>query len=172
VLDSELVAFAIRNYINPSLETTISATGELIWQLSQNPEQWQTLRDKPELCSNAVNEAVRLGTPIRSFTRHTTTDVEIDGVLIPEGSRVMMVFASANRDERQFKNPDQFDVTRNSRDHLGFGSGIHMCIGMYLAQLEMVSLLKAMIYRVGHIEVSDPEIVLNNTIAAFSKLPA
>ena len=170
-LDKELAPFAIRDYINPSLDTTISATGQLIWQLSQNPDQWDQLRDNPELCRNAVNEAVRLGTPIRSFSRHTTKAVKIAGVEIPKDARVMMLYASANRDERVFKNPDQFDVTRNPKDQLGFGSGIHMCIGMHLAQLEMISLLKAMIPRVGRIRVGTPEIALNNTIAAFSKLP-
>jgi len=170
-LDAELAAFAIRDYINPSLDTTISATGQLIWQLAQNPDQWQILRDHPELCDNAVNEAVRLGTPIRSFSRHASTDVDIEGVIIPKGARVMMLFASANRDEAKFENPDQFDVTRNAQDHLGFGSGIHMCVGMHLARLEMVSLLKAMIYRVERIEIGKPTIVLNNTIAAFATLP-
>ncbi|MEP5153028.1 cytochrome P450/oxidoreductase [Planktotalea sp.] len=171
VLSAELAPFAIRDYINPSLDTTISATGQLVWQLSQNPDQWDKLRDNPDLCRNAVNEAVRLGTPIRSFSRHTTQDVEIAGVTIPQGSRVMMLFASANRDAAVFENPDQFDVTRDPKDHLGFGSGIHMCIGMHLAQLEMISLLKAMITRVGRMEVGTPDIVLNNTIAAFATLP-
>lgn len=170
-LDSELAPFAIRDYINPSLDTTISATGELIWQLSQNPDQWRRLRENPDLCRQAVNEAVRLGTPIRSFTRRATRAVEIDGVAIPEDARVMMLYACANRDERVFKNPDQFDVTRNSKDHLGFGSGIHTCIGMHLAQLEMICLLQAMIPRVSKISVGTPTLVLNNTIAAFATLP-
>ena len=170
-LEAELAPFAIRDYINPSLDTTISATGQLIWQLAQNPDQWDHLRDNPDLCANAVNEAVRLGTPIRSFSRRTTETIEIAGIEIPKDARVMMLYASANRDERVFKNPDQFDVTRNPKDHLGFGSGIHMCIGMHLAQLEMMSLLKAMIPKVKKIMVGKPEIALNNTIAAFKKLP-
>ncbi|MEP5731404.1 MAG: cytochrome P450/oxidoreductase [Sulfitobacter sp.] len=170
-LSADLAPFAIRDYINPSLDTTISATGQLIWQLSQNPDQWNKLRDNPDLCRNAVNEAVRLGTPIRSFSRHTTQEVEVAGITLPQGARVMMLFASANRDAQVFDNPDEFDVTRDPKDHLGFGSGIHMCIGMHLAQLEMISLLKAMISSVGRIEVGRPEIALNNTIAAFATLP-
>jgi cytochrome P450/ferredoxin-NADP reductase len=171
-LDVELAPFAIRDYINPSLDTTISVTGQLIYQLANNPDEWDKLRDNPDLCRNAVNEAVRLGTPVRSFTRHTTEDVEIEGVTIPQGARVMVMFASANRDERVFPNPDQFDITRDPKDHVGFGSGIHMCLGMHLGQLEMIALLKAMISRVGRIEIGEPTIVLNNTIAAFATLPA
>jgi cytochrome P450/ferredoxin-NADP reductase len=170
-LDVELAPYAIRDYINPSLDTTISVTGQLIYQLAKNPDQWDKLRDNPDLCRNAVNEAVRLGTPVRSFTRHTTEDLDVCGVPIPQGARVMVMFASANRDERVFPNPDQFDITRDPKDHVGFGSGIHMCLGMHLAQLEMIALLKSMISRVGRIEIGEPEVVLNNTIAAFSKLP-
>lgn len=170
-LEAELAPFAIRDYINPSLDTTISATGQLIWQLSQNPDQWDKVRNNPDLSGNAVNEAVRLGTPIRCFSRRTTEIIDIDGVEIPMDARVMMLYASANRDERVFKNPNQFDVTRNPKHHLGFGSGIHMCIGMHLAQLEMISLLKAMIPRVARISVGKSQIALNNTIAAFATLP-
>ena len=170
-LSAELAPFAIRDYINPSLDTTISATAEMIFQLANNPDQWELLKQQPELINNAVNEAVRLGTPIRSFSRHTSMDVEIAGVTMPVGSRVMMLFASANRDERHFENPDKFDVTRNVKDHVGFGSGVHMCVGMHLAQLEMESLLNAMISRVGKISVSKPVIKLNNTICAYQTLP-
>ena len=171
-LSVDLAQFAIRDYINPSLDTTISATGEMIWQLAENPEQWERLKHNPDLCINAVNEAVRLCTPIRSFTRHTTRDVTVEDYRIPADSRVMMLFASANRDETLFEDPDRFDVTRNPKTHLGFGSGSHMCVGMHLAQMEMLSLLHAMIPRVRRIDVGEPTIAMNNTIRAFSNLSA
>lgn len=171
-LSNELAPFCIRDYINPSLDTTISATGQLLWQFAKNPEQWKLLREKPELATRAVNEAVRLGTPIRSFSRHAARDVKIGDHLIEEGSRVMVLYASANRDELEFEEPDAFRISRNPKQHLGFGSGIHMCVGMHLAQLEMVSLLKAMIPRVERIHVGDPVMALNNTIYSFAHLPA
>jgi len=171
IIDSDLAPFAIRDYINPSLDTTISATGQLIYQLGQNSDQWERLKREPALAMNAVNEAVRLGTPIRSFSRHATEEVTIDGVTIPTGARVMLLFASANRDERAFPDPDRFDVTRDPKRHVGFGSGIHMCVGMHLAQMEMIALLRAMIPRMGRIDVGEPTIAMNNTIAAFASLP-
>ena len=171
-LDPELAPFALRDYINPSLDTTIAATGHLVWQLAQNPGAWQALRADPSLAENAVHEAVRLGSPIRSFTRQTVEAVEVEGVLIPAGQRVMMLYASANRDERAFPDPDRFDVTRTSRNHVGFGTGIHMCVGMHLAVLEITCLLHAMIPRVARIETGEGEIALNNTICAFARLPA
>jgi len=171
-LSKELAPFCIRDYINPSLDTTISATGQLLWQFARNPEQWQLLLEKPELATRAVNEAVRLGTPIRSFSRHAARDVKIGDHLIEEGSRVMVLYASANRDELEFDEPEAFRISRNPRQHLGFGSGIHMCVGMHLAQLEMLSLLKAMIPRVERIHVGEPVMALNNTIYSFAHLPA
>jgi len=171
LMPAECAAYAIRDYINPSLDTTISATAELIRLLADNPEQWEMLKQKPELIGNAVNEAVRLSTPIRTFSRQVAKDIEITGIHIPVGSRVMMLFASANRDERKFTQADKFDVTRSNKDHVGFGSGIHMCVGMHLAQLEMQSLLRAMLPRVAAINIGKPVVKLNNTICAYDKLP-
>ncbi len=167
----DLAPVAMRDYLNPSLDTTISATGQLLYQLGRNPDQWERLRAQPDLARNAANEAVRMASPVRSFARHTSRPVEIAGHLIPEGARVMMLFASANRDERVFENPDRFDISRNPRHHLGFGSGIHMCVGQHLAQMEMIALLNAMIPRVATIAVSEPVVALNNTIHSFASLP-
>jgi cytochrome P450 len=130
------------------------------------------LKNDPSLIPAAVNEAVRMGSPIRSFSRTLTKDYELGGVTLPAGARAMMLFASANRDERKFPNPDQFDITRKVRDHAGFGHGIHLCVGMHLAKLEMESLLTALIDQAERIEVGTPTMVLNNTIHAFATLPA
>jgi cytochrome P450/ferredoxin-NADP reductase len=170
-LPAELAPVSMRDYLNPSLDTTISATGQLIWQLGRNPDQWALLRSRPDFARNAANEAVRMASPVRSFSRHTARSVELGGAVIPQGARVMMVFASANRDERVFERPDDFDITRNPRHHLGFGSGIHMCVGMHLAQMEMIALLEAMIPRVETIQVGEAIVGLNNTIHGFSCLP-
>jgi len=167
----EMCPLLVRDYIGPSLDTTIAATGQLIYQLGRNPEQFERLREDPRLIPNASNEAVRLGSPIRSLTRTVASNFETGGGVLPAGSRVMMVYASANRDEQKFENPDQFDVTRSGADHLGFGNGIHMCAGMRLARLEMDSILRALVARVARIEVDEPTIALNNTICAFATLP-
>jgi cytochrome P450/ferredoxin-NADP reductase len=170
-LAAELAPLCMRDYLNPSLDTTIAATGMLIYQLGRNPEQFALLRAQPELARNAANEAVRMASPVRSFCRHTARSVQVGDYTIPEGARVMMLFASANRDERAFDRPDEFDITRSPRHHLGFGSGVHMCVGMHLAQLEMVALLKAIIPRVKEISIGEPTVALNNTIYGFSNLP-
>jgi cytochrome P450 len=161
----------MNDLITPSLDTTISATGELLYQLANNTDQWALLQGDRNLIENAVNEAVRIGTPIRSFSRTLVQDYTLSGVSLPAGARIMVLFASANRDERRFPDPDRYDIKRAARDHVGFGHGVHMCLGMHLAKLEMSALLRAMLDRVQRIEVGVPTIAMNNTIHAFSTLP-
>ena len=171
-LAPDLAPLAIRDYINPSLDTTISAIGHLIHHLGQDQETWDALKNDPSLANNAAHEAVRIGTPIRAFSRQTARTVEVGDHTIPKGSRVMMLYASANRDESRFPDAGRFDITRrNARRHLGFGAGIHMCVGMHLATLEIECLITAMINKVSDFEVGDPTVAMNNTICAFSDLP-
>ncbi len=167
----DMVPLLVRDYISPSLDTTISATGELFYQLARNPAQWDRIRRDPMLIPGAVNEAVRLGSPVRSFSRTLTRPFEIGGAMLPEGARVMVLYASANRDKRRFPDPDRFDPSRPGGHHIGFGHGIHQCVGMHLARLEMESLLRAMVGRVSAIEIGEPTMAMNNTIHAFATLP-
>ena len=162
----------MRDYINPSLDTTISAAGQAIKFFADQPEQWALVRERPELIPNAVEEVVRLASPIRAFTRYVAEDSRIAGVAIPQGARVMVMYASANRDERKYPDPDRFDVTRDVHDHLGFGSGVHMCMGMHLGKLEIVSLLQSLARRVKTIALAgEPLVAMNNTIRAWASLP-
>jgi cytochrome P450 len=171
-LSEEHFLSIMNDYLTPSLDTTISATGHLLYHLGRNPGQWALLKRDPALIPNAINETVRISAPIRSFSRHLTTDYRFGDVVVPAGARVMMIYASANRDERKFPDPDSFDVSRsNARDHLGFGHGIHLCVGMHLAKLEMESLLSELLRRVDRIDVGEPTMVLNNSIHAFERLP-
>lgn len=171
-LSYETCAQLMRDYINPSLDTTISATGQIIKLFADSPDQWDKVRADASLIPNAVEEAVRLATPIRAFTRFAIEDIEVSGHIIPKGKRVIVCYASANRDPRKFDNPDDFDVTRDVHDHVGFGQGVHMCMGMHLARLEMVLLMQALRRRVKRFELlAEPQIAMNTTIRAFSSLP-
>ena len=171
-LDPELGRMAMRDYINPSLDTTISALGWLIHFLAEAPDEWTRLRADPKRALGAAHEAVRLGSPLRSFARIAAEDVEVGDVVIPKGARVYMVFAAANRDERAFDDPERFDPTRPPGRHLGFGAGIHTCAGMHLALMEITALIAAMTARVSRIEAGAPTIAYNNSISAFASLPA
>jgi cytochrome P450 len=160
------------DYLAPSLDTTISAIGSAILLFGRHPEQWDALRADPGLIPNAVNEVVRLETPIRGFGRLVAHDTEIDGVPVPAGSRVVVFYASANRDERQWERADEFDVTRRrAAEQLGFGHGEHGCAGQGLARMETESLLAALARSVTRFRIGEPERALNNLIRALASLP-
>lgn len=143
------------DYIGPSLDTTISALSSAAWLFAPNPEQWDIVRERPSLIPNAVNEIVRLEAPIQGWTRYVTKDTELDGVLLPRGSRVLVMFGSANRDERKWEDPAKFDVTRSVADHVGFGHGEHSCAGANLARTEIIAVLTALAKRVKRFELID-----------------
>lgn len=171
-LSRDECAQLMRDYINPSLDSTISATGQLIKLFADNPDQWNLIRKDPNLIDNAIEEGVRLASPLRALTRFTVEDYKIAGITIPKNSRVLVMYASANRDERKYPNPDQFDITRDVHDHVGFGHGIHMCMGMHLARLEIRSLLKAMRKRISQFNsIAEPTVAMNNSIRAWSSVP-
>ena len=162
----------MRDYINPSLDTTISVAGFAAYYFARCPDQWDILREQPDLVPNAVEELVRLVTPIRAFSRYVAKDTDVAGVPLPQGSRIIAVYASANRDERVWDDPDRFDVTRVTRKHLGFGHGAHTCMGLHLARRELIHLITAMLKHVRVWKLNgEAEVGMNNTIRAFSKLP-
>jgi len=157
----------------PALDTTIFATGHLLHQLASNPDQWAKLKADPSLIPAAIDEAVRLESPIRAFGRVVEVEQDVGGMTLPAGARVLMMYASANRDERKWAAPDTYDIERPGLvGHLGFGHGHHVCVGMHLARLEMRALLKAMVARVDRIETGAPILSLNNVLRGFSSLPA
>lgn len=160
----------MNDYMGPSLDTTIFATASAIWLFSQNPDQWDTLRANPGLIPNAINEVVRIESPVTAFSRMTTVDHEMSGHVIPAGSRVLVLYGSANRDEQQWENPDTFDIQRdNASEHMGFGFGEHQCVGNNLARLEIRALLAALIKHVERFELIDVEWTKNNALRGISK---
>lgn len=162
----------MRDYIAPSLDTTISAIGYGVMLFAQNPEEWTKLRADRSLLPNAIEEIVRLNTPIKMLSRHVETDVEVAGFTLPAGARAMMMFGAANRDPAKFPDPDRFDITRSTRGHVGFGHGVHACLGMHLARLEMRCLFTALADRVTRFELEGaPQMGKNSAIHSLATLP-
>ncbi|MEZ5741329.1 MAG: cytochrome P450/oxidoreductase [Burkholderiaceae bacterium] len=171
-LSLQTCAQLMRDYINPSLDTTISATGQAVGLFAEHPDQWDLVRADRSLIPNAVEEVVRLASPIRLFSRYVARDTEIGGVMLPQGARVLVCYASANRDPRKYHEPDRFDVRRDVHDHMGFGHGVHMCMGMHLARIEIIALLEALADRVERFVPQGQGVVaMNNVIRAFASLP-
>ncbi|MGB6207046.1 cytochrome P450, partial [Mycobacterium sp.] len=160
------------DYLAPSIDTTMSAISNALYLFASHPEQWQLLKDEPALMANAINEVVRYEPPLRAFTRRVGRQTEIGGVSIPSGARVLVMYASANRDEREWENPAVFDIRRDACRQIGFGQGAHACAGQSLARLETTAMLRALIERVDRIEVtSAPTWAINNVIHRHERLP-
>lgn len=159
------------DYLVPSLDTTVTGLATAIWLFAQHPDQWDRLRAEPSLTAMAFNEVIRLETPVRQFGRRVAQDTVIADVAIPKGSQVLVMFASANRDERKWDRPESFDITRNPVDHVGFGYGSHGCAGQGLARLEAQAALKALSRRVDRFQVDGERRTVNNLMRAFDQVP-
>jgi len=172
-VEPEQVPPLLVGYLAPSLDTTISAIGNAMWLLATHPDQWEVLRADPSLVPNTFNETLRLESPIRAFSRVATTETRVGDVDIPGGARVVICYAAANRDERRFARPDEFDIRRtNAGEHLGFGLGVHSCAGQGLARMEAHAILRAVVDQVESLELSGPPtLALNNIINAWATLP-
>ncbi|HXH43455.1 MAG TPA: cytochrome P450 [Bradyrhizobium sp.] len=170
-VEPERCPVLMRDYLGPSLDTTIFATANLVLLFGRHPAQWDLVREDPALIPNAINEALRLESPVRGFTRHLAADATIGELTIPRESRVLLLYASANRDERKWQEPERFDVKRRANDHLGFGNGTHMCAGLHLARLEMTALLEVLVERVACFEIGEPVPALNNVLRGLASLP-
>ena len=138
------------------VESTAGLTGTLFKLLAENPDQRALLREKPALIPDAVEEAIRLATPLQLVGRTATREVTLHGVTIPAGGRVVLVYGAANRDERRFTDPDRFDVTRGRFRHLGFGEGMHGCLGAPLARLEAKVALEEALPVLGDYTIAGP----------------
>ena len=117
-------------------ETTTSLITNMIWRLLEVPSLWQEILDDESLIGAAVEESLRFDPPVLGLYRNTTRSVELHGQIIPEGSKVYINYAAANRDAGVFENPDEFSLHRESKRHMAFGLGVHFCIGAPTARLE------------------------------------
>jgi cytochrome P450 len=154
--DEEIFSF-LRLLLPAGVETTYRSLGNLLFSLLSSPDQLDAVRADRELIPQAIEEALRLETPLLNITRLATTDTEVGGVTIPAGSTVMLMLAAANRDEDRFDEPDRFDIFRESpKPHMSFGHGPHACLGTHLARIEMRVALNLLLDRLPNLRL-DPE---------------
>ena len=162
----------VRSLLSAGLDTTVNGIGAAVYCLARFPDQFARLRNDPTLARNAFEEAVRFESPVQTFFRTTTRDVEIGGARIGEGEKILMFLAAANRDPRRWDRPDHYDVTRRTSGHVGYGSGIHMCVGQLVARLEGEAVLTALAKRVSDIGITGPvQRRFNNTLRGLESLP-
>ncbi len=135
-------------------DTTSSSTAGALWALAQNPGELKKLRADPSLIPGLVDESIRWTTPVKTFMRTATEDVRFADRDIKKGDWLMLCYASGNRDEAVFEDPDTFRVDRKPNKHLAFGYGAHLCLGQHLAKMEMRILWEELIPRLESLELA------------------
>jgi cytochrome P450 len=162
----------VRSFLTAGVDTTVNGIGNMIGAFLANPGQWDSLQAHPDLMRRVFDETLRWDSTVQTFFRTTTRDTDMDGFRIPKDSKVLLFLAAANRDPRQWERPEIFDLERRVHAHVGFGAGIHACIGQAVARIEAELILGALVRRVARFEAAGPpRRRLNNTLHAWGSLP-
>jgi cytochrome P450 len=153
--DDEIFSF-LRLLLPAGVETTYRSLGTLLFALLSNPEQLNAIREDRSLLPQAIEEAVRWNPPLLMITRVAAHDTELGGVPIPAGSSVMPMLGSANHQDDRYPDPDEFNIFRHAKGNLGWGHGVHVCLGMHLARLEMRTAINLLLDRLPNLRM-DPD---------------
>lgn len=165
-------ANVMRGQLAAGVDTTVAALGYMMYCFACFPAQYQLLREDPTLAVRAFEEAVRLLSPIQRILRTTTEEGQLQGVPVRPDHKIIVCNAAANHDPAKFDNPLNFDINRNVMGHVGFGRGVHTCVGMHVAKLEAEHLLQSLVERVSSFELAgEPTFKLNNTVRSLATLP-
>lgn len=170
--DPEMLGFCLLLLIAGN-ETTTNLLGNTLNVLAARPDLWETLRANPARIPEAIEESLRFESPVQALFRTTTRDLELHGVHIPTGAKVAVCYAAANRDHREFPDPDNFRLDRGLLSHVAFGYGIHYCLGAPLARLEAKVALERLTLRYGSIAAGAGEKtrVPSSILRGFEHLP-
>jgi hypothetical protein len=171
-LSEEEAGMLVRSFLSAGIDTTVYGLGNALYCFAGNPAQWSILRENPNLIRGSFEEVLRFEAPVQTFFRTTTKAVDVGGVHIGDGEKVLLFLAAANRDPRRWDRPDTFDVRRRATGHMTFGTGIHGCVGQAVARLESEAIFGALARRVASFEMTGrPERRLNNTLRGLDTLP-
>ncbi len=171
-IDADEAALLVRSLLSAGLDTTVHGIGNALFCLVNHPAQWARLHADPALARGAFEEALRFESPVQAFFRTTTRAVTVDGIALGPEEKVLALFAAANRDPREWREPDTFDITRKVARNVAFGAGIHFCVGAMLARLEAEIVLAALARRIATIEPDgEPRRLLNNALRGLTSLP-
>lgn len=171
-ITEEEAGLLVRSLLSAGLDTTVFTLGNALVNFARFPDQWEILKQKPELARQAVEEILRYDGTFHSFYRTTSKPVKIAGVKMEKNQKILLLTASANRDPQKWSNPDRLDITHRANGHLAFGHGIHACAGQMLARLEGEVVLTALAKNVDRIELrGEPVMHFNNTVRGYKSIP-
>jgi cytochrome P450 len=157
-LDEEEIFSFLRLLLPAGIETTFRSSGNLLYLLMTHTDQLDAVRDDRALLPQAIEEALRYEPPLLITSRIAACDTELSGVAIPAGSSVTPMLGSANRDPEAYSDPETFDIFRDPKQHVSFGTGPHMCLGMHLARMETSVAVNALFDRLPNLRL-DPALV-------------
>jgi 4-methoxybenzoate monooxygenase (O-demethylating) len=168
----EQAPLIVRSLLTAGVDTTVHGISAVLYAFATHPGEWARLRENPALARVAFDEAVRWESPVQTFFRTANAEVRLGDVVVPDGRKVLMFLAAANRDPRRWADPDRFDLSRDPSGHVGFGMGIHQCVGQHVARLEAEAVLTALARRVRSFELAGPtQRHHNNTLRAWESIP-
>ena len=144
----------VRSFISAGVDNSITSFGNGLWCYATFADQWRKLRNDPNLLRNSYEEILRFMGPLQFNFRTTSRVAEFADATLAENEKVCVFLASANRDERFWEEPDRFDIERRTNGHMGFGVGIHGCVGQVLARLEGETLFEALLKKVRGFELT------------------
>jgi cytochrome P450 len=162
----------VRSFLSAGVDTTVNGIGHMLLAFASHPETLEQVRRERSLARSVFDESLRWDSTVQTFFRTTTREVTVAEYRIPEGSKVLLFLASANRDPRYWPHPERFDPARKNAGHVGFGFGIHQCLGQMVARQEAEVVLGALLSKVGSIRLTGPaKRRINNTVHALQSLP-
>lgn len=156
-LSDEAIFSFLRLLLPAGLETTYRSSGNLIFLLLSHPEQFSAVAADPGLVAPAIEEGLRLETPLTTVQRYAAAPTEIDGVAVPEGAVIDVCIGSANRDENRWERSEEFDIFRKRVPHISFAAGEHTCLGLHLARMETRVALECLLTRLTNIRLVTDE---------------
>jgi cytochrome P450 len=163
ILDASEAVIFIFTLLGAGIETTSNLMGNAVTALMRRPDQLRLVEENPDLVADALEESLRFDSPFQFTFREAKEDVEVSGVTIPAGSRILNMLGAANRDPAHFANPDVFDITRKA-PHVGFGHGVHFCLGAALARLESAVAVRALVPYLRDFELDEDGIVRRESL--------
>lgn len=162
----------VRSLLTAGVDTTVTGIAAVLAAVATHPQEWARQRADRSLLPRAFEEAVRWESPVHTFFRTTTTPTRIAGSEIAPERKVLLFLGSANHDPRKWADPDRYDLTRDLSGHVGFGVGLHQCVGQHVARFEAMAVLDALLDRVAEIEPAGPgRRHVNNTLRGYEALP-
>ncbi len=162
----------VRSLLSAGIDTTVATLANLLCCCAEHPRQWAKLRADPALIPATIDEVLRYASPVHTFCRTSTEIVSFAAATLPADTKLLCVMGAANHDPARWTDPERFDITRPSRPHVAFGSGIHVCVGQHLARQEITALLGALVARVAHIEpAGTPQWRAGNAVRTLARLP-